>query len=221
MQQRVPLLLLLCVITISSSSGIGSPQTVPDAAFPLLTPFTLPFCLLQDNFEATKDNGAFEAQYRRLLDEIQTIYESAKEFHGKVWGGALGVGVSSVACRPRPAHRSTIKLHARLPPAVCASTSLLPPPCNHGMPPGSGHAHQGVWLPHSVQTLERHVQRNALQAQMNVGLQEALWCWRNSTSVLPVAPHAHLCCLLHPAGIGIDVHVCRPTCYRALVAFAA
>jgi len=39
---------------------------------------------LQENFEANSDNGAFEAQYRRLLEEIQQIYESAKEFHGKV-----------------------------------------------------------------------------------------------------------------------------------------
>jgi hypothetical protein len=39
---------------------------------------------LQENFEANSDNGAFEAQYRKLLVEIQQIYESAKEFHGKV-----------------------------------------------------------------------------------------------------------------------------------------
>jgi hypothetical protein len=37
-----------------------------------------------DSFEANKDNGAFEAQYRRLLEDIQQIYESAKEFHSKV-----------------------------------------------------------------------------------------------------------------------------------------
>ncbi|WIA08791.1 hypothetical protein OEZ85_008213 [Tetradesmus obliquus] len=36
-----------------------------------------------ENFEANSDNGAFEAQYRGLLEEIQQIYESAKEFHGK------------------------------------------------------------------------------------------------------------------------------------------
>jgi hypothetical protein len=39
---------------------------------------------LQDNFEASKDDGAFEAQYKRLLEGIQQIYESAKEFHSKV-----------------------------------------------------------------------------------------------------------------------------------------
>jgi hypothetical protein len=39
---------------------------------------------VQDNFEASKDDGAFEAHYKRLLEEIQQIYESAKEFHSKV-----------------------------------------------------------------------------------------------------------------------------------------
>lgn len=38
----------------------------------------------QANFEETKEDGAFEAQYRKLLEEIQQIYNSAKEFHGKV-----------------------------------------------------------------------------------------------------------------------------------------
>jgi hypothetical protein len=47
-------------------------------------------CCLQENFEANSDNGAFEAQYRKLLAEIQQIYESAKEFHGKVGGWAYG-----------------------------------------------------------------------------------------------------------------------------------
>lgn len=40
-----------------------------------------------ENFEAQKDNGAFEAQYRRLLEDIQAIYEGAKEFHSKVRDG--------------------------------------------------------------------------------------------------------------------------------------
>lgn len=35
------------------------------------------------NFEANKDNGAFEAQYKKLLSDIQEIYGTAKEFHGK------------------------------------------------------------------------------------------------------------------------------------------
>ncbi|GBF89160.1 flagellar associated protein [Raphidocelis subcapitata] len=34
-------------------------------------------------FERNSDNGAFEEQYKRLLDEIQSIYEGAKEFHQK------------------------------------------------------------------------------------------------------------------------------------------
>lgn len=41
-------------------------------------------CRLQESFEANKDDGAFEAQYKKLLEEIQQIYESAKEFHSKV-----------------------------------------------------------------------------------------------------------------------------------------
>eukprot|EP00877_Chromochloris_zofingiensis_P015214 jgi/Chrzof1/9947/Cz04g21210.t1 len=36
-----------------------------------------------DNFERNSDNGAFEAQYRNLLVDIQQIYDNAKEFHGK------------------------------------------------------------------------------------------------------------------------------------------
>jgi hypothetical protein len=39
---------------------------------------------MQESFEANSDNGAFEAQYKRLLEEIQQIYDTAKEFHGKV-----------------------------------------------------------------------------------------------------------------------------------------
>jgi hypothetical protein len=39
---------------------------------------------VQENFEASKGDGAFEAQYKKLLEEIQQIYESAKEFHSKV-----------------------------------------------------------------------------------------------------------------------------------------
>ncbi|KAF8072760.1 rpsO [Scenedesmus sp. PABB004] len=35
------------------------------------------------NFEANQDGGAFESQYKRLLEEIQSIYESAKEFHSE------------------------------------------------------------------------------------------------------------------------------------------
>ncbi|KAI8476434.1 MAG: flagellar associated protein [Monoraphidium minutum] len=33
------------------------------------------------NFERNSDNGAFEEQYRRLVAEITTIYDGAKEFH--------------------------------------------------------------------------------------------------------------------------------------------
>ncbi len=30
-----------------------------------------------------QDNGSFEQQYKQLLDQIQQIYNGAKEFHGK------------------------------------------------------------------------------------------------------------------------------------------
>jgi hypothetical protein len=51
----------------------------------------LPCTVLQINdnnawiahFEANKDNGAFESQYKKLLSDIQEIYGTAKEFHGK------------------------------------------------------------------------------------------------------------------------------------------
>ncbi|KAG2500807.1 hypothetical protein HYH03_001569 [Edaphochlamys debaryana] len=33
--------------------------------------------------EANKGDGSFEQQYLRLLEQIQTIYDGAKEFHGK------------------------------------------------------------------------------------------------------------------------------------------
>lgn len=36
-----------------------------------------------DNFEKDQGSGAFEAQYRQLLDKIQNIYNGAKEFHEK------------------------------------------------------------------------------------------------------------------------------------------
>uniref|UniRef100_A0A7S0X0T4 Uncharacterized protein n=1 Tax=Chlamydomonas leiostraca TaxID=1034604 RepID=A0A7S0X0T4_9CHLO len=36
-----------------------------------------------DNFEQNDTAGAFEAQYKKLLDQIQIIYSSAKDFHGK------------------------------------------------------------------------------------------------------------------------------------------
>lgn len=57
---------------------------------------------MQENFEASKDDGAFEAQYKKLLEEIQQIYDSAKEFHSKVCGRALrlcvlGTGGDSAA----------------------------------------------------------------------------------------------------------------------------
>lgn len=35
----------------------------------------------QANFERNSDNGAFEEQYRRLVEEISSIYADAKEFH--------------------------------------------------------------------------------------------------------------------------------------------
>mmetsp|Transcript_31206 Transcript_31206/g.69401 ORF Transcript_31206/g.69401 Transcript_31206/m.69401 type:complete len:160 (-) Transcript_31206:513-992(-) len=35
------------------------------------------------NFESNQDNGAFEAQYKKLLAEMQQIYVGAKEFHSK------------------------------------------------------------------------------------------------------------------------------------------
>ncbi|KIZ06246.1 flagellar associated protein [Monoraphidium neglectum] len=38
------------------------------------------------NFERNSDNGAFEEQYKRLVGEISTIYEGAKEFHQHGWG---------------------------------------------------------------------------------------------------------------------------------------
>jgi hypothetical protein len=42
--------------------------------------------LPQANFERNSDNGAFEEQYKRLVGEISTIYEGAKEFHQHGWG---------------------------------------------------------------------------------------------------------------------------------------
>lgn len=59
--------------------------------------------ILQENFEANSDNGAFEAQYKRLLEEIQQIYESAKEFHGKV-------SCQSFKLQPVPAFSTRSKL---------------------------------------------------------------------------------------------------------------
>ncbi len=44
----------------------------------------------QANFERNSDNGAFEEQYRKLCDQIQTIYDGAKEFHQHGWVGAAG-----------------------------------------------------------------------------------------------------------------------------------
>lgn len=38
----------------------------------------------QANFEKNDDSGAVEAQYKKLLLEIQGIYNNAKEFHSKV-----------------------------------------------------------------------------------------------------------------------------------------
>ena len=38
-------------------------------------------------FERSSSDGAFEAQYRRLVGEIETIYAGAKEFH------ASGIGL--------------------------------------------------------------------------------------------------------------------------------
>jgi hypothetical protein len=58
---------------------------------------------LQDNFEANSDNGAFEAQYKRLLEEIQQIYESAKEFHGKVCSWEEYQQQTYIACSCPPA----------------------------------------------------------------------------------------------------------------------
>jgi hypothetical protein len=39
---------------------------------------------VQANFERDQESGAFEVQYKKLVDEIQVIYDNAKEFHGKV-----------------------------------------------------------------------------------------------------------------------------------------
>ena len=39
---------------------------------------------LQASFERDDSNGAFEAQYKKLLDKVKAIYDNAKEFHGKV-----------------------------------------------------------------------------------------------------------------------------------------
>ncbi|PNW74789.1 hypothetical protein CHLRE_12g509800v5 [Chlamydomonas reinhardtii] len=36
-----------------------------------------------EEFEANQGDGSFEQQYRRLLEQIETIYSGAKEFHGK------------------------------------------------------------------------------------------------------------------------------------------
>lgn len=35
------------------------------------------------NFEKDQGSGAFETQYKQLLEKIQHIYNGAKEFHGK------------------------------------------------------------------------------------------------------------------------------------------
>jgi len=73
---------LLCcspctLLKYQSAVGAGSPRQLVQAP---------PDCWhVQEHFEASKDDGAFEAQYKKLLEEIQQIYESAKEFHSKVW----------------------------------------------------------------------------------------------------------------------------------------
>ncbi|KAG2452508.1 hypothetical protein HYH02_002747 [Chlamydomonas schloesseri] len=36
-----------------------------------------------EQFEANQGDGSFEQQYKRLLEQIETIYAGAKEFHGK------------------------------------------------------------------------------------------------------------------------------------------
>lgn len=41
---------------------------------------------MQAGFESQSEQGAFEDQYKKLLEEIQQIYEQAKEFHSKVNG---------------------------------------------------------------------------------------------------------------------------------------
>lgn len=35
--------------------------------------------------EREQGSGGFEKQYRQLLEQIQSIYENAKEFHSKVY----------------------------------------------------------------------------------------------------------------------------------------
>ena len=52
------------------------------------------------NFESNKSDGAFEAQYKKLLSDIQEIYGTAKEFHGK--GIDLLIKVGRGAGGPRP-----------------------------------------------------------------------------------------------------------------------
>lgn len=71
----------------------------------------------QANFERQSDNGAFEEQYKRLVGEIETIYEGAKEFHQH--GCARAAGPSVLAAERHPAGK----------PASCLAAAFsLPQP---------------------------------------------------------------------------------------------
>jgi hypothetical protein len=49
-------------------------------------PLTRLCAVRQASYEAQQaGQGAFEQQYRSLLDEITRVYQSAKECHSKVW----------------------------------------------------------------------------------------------------------------------------------------
>lgn len=52
--------------------------------FSLFLSWQLSLWCFQENFEKNDDVGAFEAQYKKLLDQIQQIYNSAKDGHAKV-----------------------------------------------------------------------------------------------------------------------------------------
>jgi hypothetical protein len=61
-------------------------------------PPTPPHPHAQAGFESQSEQGAFEDQYKKLLEEIQQIYEQAKEFHSKVNGKDEGSGLQETWC---------------------------------------------------------------------------------------------------------------------------
>lgn len=103
----------------------------------------------QEALELQQESGGFEQQYKNLLEQIQTIYRSAKEFHSKVQWTPTDNKMTS---RWSKVGTKSTKLHWLT--NTCFSS-------------GDWDANWRVQLPHHVQTLEWHIHGCSIQTKMS------------------------------------------------------